>query len=186
MALKIKYVFIIVLFSLIAFLTSCSHKTLSFFFDGVPYPDNPLIIASNYSSNPTAMVRINNITEVKAKPEMHYHMPFLDKDCNACHNEKLMGKYLLPQPALCYQCHVDFSTIYTNLHLPVEAGECTACHSPHMAERGGLLLQTGRKLCLSCHDKGDVVKLKSHEGTGDADCTECHNPHGGSERTLLN
>jgi len=183
---KIKYIFIVVLFSLIAVFSACSHKTLSIFFDGVPYPDNTMIIASNYSSNPTEIAPVNKINAPITRPEMHYHMPYLEKACTACHNEKLMGKFILPQPALCYQCHEDFSTIYTNLHAPVEAGECTVCHSPHMSERAGLLLQTGRQLCLDCHDKAAVLKLENHNGIGDADCTECHNPHGGSESNLLN
>jgi predicted CXXCH cytochrome family protein len=183
---KIKYTFIVVLFSLISIFSACSYKTMSFFFDGVPAPNDPLIIASNYTSNPTEIVHINEIKAVEARPEINYHMPYLDKACTACHSEKSLGKFVLPQPALCYQCHVDFGTIYTVLHVPVEVGECTSCHSPHMSEEAGLLLQTSRQLCLSCHDKGDVVKQESHDGIGDADCTECHNPHGGNESNLLN
>jgi predicted CXXCH cytochrome family protein len=183
---KIKYIFIVVLLSLILIFSACSYKTMSFFFDGVPAPSNPLIIASDYTSNPTENARINEVHALKAAPEMNYHMPYLDKACTACHSEKSMGKFVLPQPALCYQCHVDFTTIYSMLHVPVEAGECTSCHNPHMSEGAGLLLQAGRKLCLNCHDKRDVLRQENHDGIGDADCTECHNPHGGSESNLLN
>ena len=186
MALKIKYVFIAMAFSLIWLISACSYKTLSVFFDGVPNPADPLIIASNYTSNPTESDRIIEVNAMKAGPDMNYHMPYLDKACTACHDENLIGKFILPEPDLCYQCHVDFKTTYAVLHVPVEMGECTSCHSPHMAEARKLLLKAGQKLCLGCHDGGDVMKLESHDGIGETDCIECHNPHGGSESNLLN
>jgi predicted CXXCH cytochrome family protein len=186
MGLKVKYMYIVVLISLISVISACSHKTLSFFFDGVPYPDDSLAVSSNNASYQADTARINEILAMKAGPELTYHMPYLDKECAACHDEKVMGKFVAPQPELCYQCHVDFSTTYAFLHAPVEMGECTSCHSPHMAKEAGLLLRTGQQLCLECHDEGDILKQENHDGIGDAACTECHNPHGGSESKLLN
>jgi predicted CXXCH cytochrome family protein len=185
---KFKYIIIVLFFSLIWIVSACSYKTLSVFFDGVPNPrsQDPLIVASNYSSNPTENDRINEVKALKSGPDMNYHIPYQDKACTACHDENLIGKFILPEPDLCYQCHVDFSTKYTVLHVPVEMGECTSCHSPHMAENRKLLLKTGQQLCLNCHDAGDIMKKESHDGIGDSDCIECHNPHGGSEAYLLN
>jgi predicted CXXCH cytochrome family protein len=186
MALNIKYAPGFCFFSLILLFSACSYKTLSIFFDGVPNPQDPLIIASDYNSNPYESARIDEVHALKAGPEMNYHMPYLDKACTACHDENKFGKFVLPEPDLCYQCHDDFSTTYAVLHVPVEMGECTSCHSPHMSENRKLLVKTGQQLCLSCHDKGDVMKMESHEGIGDSDCIECHNPHGSSESNLLN
>jgi predicted CXXCH cytochrome family protein len=182
---KFTYLILTVLISLTAVFSACSHKTLSFFFDGVPYPGDSVSAVSNNTSNQPDSARINELIAAKAGPEVHYHMPFLDKACNACHDEKSMGKFVLPQPDLCYQCHVDFTTSFKFMHAPVEAGECTSCHSPHLSKNDRLLLQAGRDLCLGCHDEGEIMKIESHDGIEDTNCTECHNPHGGSESNLL-
>jgi predicted CXXCH cytochrome family protein len=183
---KIKYILIVLIISLIWLFSACSYKTLSVFFDGVPNPNDSTMTASINNSNLTESERINEVNALKAGPDMNYHMPYLDKACTACHDENLIGKFILPEPDLCYQCHVDFNSTYAVLHVPVEMGECTSCHSPHMAENRKLLLKTGQQLCLNCHDAGDIMKIESHEGIGDTDCIECHNPHGASESNLLN
>jgi predicted CXXCH cytochrome family protein len=186
MILKLKYGFISLVVSMVFMLSACSYKTLSVFFDGVPNPNDTLMLASTNDPAMSVNERVNEINAIKAGPDVNYHMPYLDKACTACHDENLIGKFIKPEPDLCYQCHEDFSAKYAVLHVPVEAGECTSCHSPHMSENRKLLLKTGRALCLGCHDEGDIMKLESHNGTGDANCMDCHNPHGGSETYLLN
>ena len=36
-------------------------------------------------------------------------------------------------------------------HAPVENGECSSCHNPHVARFGGLLRERPASLCISCH-----------------------------------
>jgi predicted CXXCH cytochrome family protein len=186
MGMKIKYAYIVLLFGFISVISACSHKTLSFFFDGVPYPNDSIAGSSTGGSNQADSIKNEDIAVINATPETHYHMPYLDKACTGCHDDKKMGKFVLPQPELCYQCHVDFSTTFTYLHAPVEMGECTSCHSPHMSKQARLLLRPGRQLCFGCHDEEDIMKQENHDGIGEANCIECHNPHGGSDSNLLN
>ena len=183
---NLNYISIILLLGLLSILAACSHKTLSFFFDGVPYENDSITASAGNNSYQSDSTRINELLAMKDGPEVTYHMPYLEKECAACHDEKVMGKLVAPQPDLCYQCHIDFSTSYAYLHVPVEMGECTACHSPHMSKEAKLLLRTGQQLCLGCHDQGDILKQENHDGIGDTACTDCHNPHGGSESNLLN
>jgi predicted CXXCH cytochrome family protein len=186
MLLQVKYTFVFRLIGLAFIISSCSYKTLSTFFDGVPNPNDTSLFASVNSPNQSLSDRINEINAIKAGPDLNYHMPYLDKACTACHDENLIGKFVKPEPDLCYQCHEDFRKTYAVLHVPVEMGECTSCHSPHMAEARKLLLRTGQQLCLGCHDEGDIRKQEPHGEIGNTDCIECHNPHGGSESYLLN
>lgn len=183
---RIKYVFAIWLTGLVFVVSSCSYKSLSVFFDGVPNPADTTLMASALNPDQTLSERIDEINAIKAGPDMKYHMPYLDKACTACHDENLIGKFVKPEPDLCYQCHEDFSKRYAVLHVPVEMGECTSCHSPHMAQADKLLLRTGQALCFGCHDEGDTRKAEPHQEIGTTSCTDCHNPHGGSESYLLN
>jgi predicted CXXCH cytochrome family protein len=186
MLLKIKYGTVVLFISLGLMISACSYKTLSTFFDGVPNPNDTTMLASINNPDQTLSERINEINAIKAGPDMNYHMPYLDKACTACHDENLIGKFVKAEPDLCYQCHEDFSKTYSVLHVPVEMGECTSCHSPHMSENDKLLLKTGQQLCFGCHDEGDIRKQESHKEIGTTNCTECHNPHGGSETYLMN
>lgn len=181
-----KYGSVILLVNLAFIISACSYKTLTVFFDGVPNPNDTLMLASNNVTNQSNTERINEINAIKAGPDVNYHMPYLDKACTSCHDENLIGKFVKPEPDLCYQCHEDFSKTYAVLHVPVEMGECTSCHSPHSSENRKLLVRTGQKLCFGCHDEGDIMKQETHKEIGTSDCIECHNPHGGSESYLLN
>ena len=171
---------------IISFITGCSHKTLSFFFDGVPASIDSTNIASADSIIQTDSTRYLEVMAQVTTPVFNYHSPYKDKDCGMCHDQNSMGKFVEPQPALCYQCHDDFANSYSFLHAPVEGGECTSCHNPHMATEDNLLLRNGQPLCFYCHDNADILKMESHGGIEDTHCTDCHNPHGGSDEFLLN
>jgi len=159
-------------------------KTLNFFFDGVPekqfVAQTAVIDSSNLSDSSASEIKI------PPKPENVYHPPYLEKECTACHNLNSMGKFVMPQPQLCYQCHEDFKEIYKVVHGPVAGGYCTACHNPHFTKEKSLLKRTGQKLCLYCHEPGEGFNVESHDGIEDTACTECHNPHGGETRKMFN
>ncbi len=170
---------------LIMLFVGCSRKTLSYFFDGVPQAEDTAVFASNDSS---VIVTDNLLAENRALPEKtrhYYHSPYHDKECSACHDQSAMGKYTLPQPDLCYQCHEDYTGMYSHLHVPVELGTCTDCHNPHYTDNKKLLKITGQALCFSCHDPDDDTWKEMHDGLGDTGCMECHDPHGSNEGGLL-
>jgi len=163
----------------------CSHKTLSIFFDGVP--DNS---DSTITATATVPVAEDNAVQDNTMAEMtdnksSFHSPFTNKECSSCHDKQAMGQYVESQPGMCYQCHDNFSNMYTNLHAPVDAGSCTECHNPHQSQYPKLLKADERTMCLSCHDNTEDKWISIHEGIENASCSECHNPHGSNDNALL-
>lgn len=161
------------------------YKTLSFFFDGVPKPDNEIAVHKLDSLTiADSTVIAQNSTPV-TKPLINFHPPYKEKECASCHDQSSMGKLNKTQPELCYQCHDDFSTKYKKLHGPVAGGQCTMCHSPHMSKNENLLLRIGQDLCFHCHNSEQILAEEQHKDIQDASCTECHNPHGGDDKNIL-
>jgi predicted CXXCH cytochrome family protein len=158
------------------------HNTLTFFFDGVPAPED-----KTAKNNPDTKNKPDTaIKHVKAEqPSTFYHAPFKKKQCDACHDQSKMGKFVKRQPELCYQCHENFSKTYKFVHGPVAGGYCTACHAQHSADNKKLLKRKSQQLCLYCHSSSLVFKNEVHKDIADANCTECHNPHGGEDRTMI-
>lgn len=185
MGMEQKNLFILIFFLMVFFISACSNKTMSFFFDGVPNNSDSLNLISNDASFRGDSVRADEVSAQSGAPAYNVHPPYLEKNCTACHDQNAMGKFVEPQPALCYQCHEDFATGYKILHAPVEGGECTACHSPHMAKDEKLLIRDNQEICFFCHDRDDILKQPNHEGIENTACTDCHNPHGSNEEHLL-
>jgi len=176
----------IIIFILIL-LGGCSpeagKKALNFFFDGVP-GDELLEQTTSIDSikKPDTTVQETELPNIEMTV---YHIPYLEKDCSNCHDQNTMGRYILPQPKLCYQCHENFEERYKTVHGPVAGGYCTACHQPHYAQEN-LLKRSGQELCLNCHVPGESFNTTIHEGIEDTNCIECHNPHGGEDRLMFN
>ena len=186
MSLSGKIYFLLFLATII--IKGCSpeagRKTLNFFFDGV---------SNNEALLQTIHVDTLNVTDtsivaiiVPSVPQTIYHIPYLEKECAACHDRTSMGKLVMSQPRLCYQCHENFGEKYNVLHGPVAGGYCSDCHHPHFAKEKNLLKRTGQDLCLNCHVSGEGFNTTIHEGIEDTNCTECHNPHGGEDRLMFN
>ena len=182
---KIKHILFGLLIIVVVSSWSCSPKTLSIFFDGVPNPeDTTCIFAEKPAENPRA--KSANAIPAKETVLIYFsHEPYKQKQCSSCHDPNSMGKFLEPMPQLCYQCHDDFSAKFSTLHAPVDAGECTACHNPHMSQVKYMLKSKEKDLCFSCHDAEDKTWKENHDGLEDMHCTECHNPHGGSDNFML-
>ena len=161
-----------------------NHKTLAFFFDGVPSGEQPVPINLDSIRKADSAYRKKNLAKAD-KPTIYYHKPFKEKKCGNCHDQGVMGKFLKPQPSLCYQCHDDFGRRYKALHGPVGGGYCTACHDPHTAHTAKLLKRPGQQLCIHCHNSALVLKNEAHQAIADTSCTDCHNPHGGNDRTFM-
>ncbi|MEI7725570.1 MAG: cytochrome c3 family protein [Bacteroidota bacterium] len=189
---KIKYGFLLLFVLTILLLVSlfaCSpvprHKTLAFFFDGVPSPNEAPAVRRNDSIVKRDTTADQGLVAKEEKSTVHYHVPYKEKKCGSCHDQNTMGKFVKPQPALCYQCHDDFSKKYKVVHGPVGGGYCTACHEKHMANNQKLLKKEGQDLCFYCHSPAEVLKIEAHKSISDKNCTECHNPHGGKDRNML-
>lgn len=157
------------------------HNVLAFFFDGVPDP-NELTMAIEGDSLLMADSLTISENQFPASIPYIFHQPYIQKECDICHNNANMGQLTEVQPDLCYYCHENFSDKYQYLHGPVEGGFCTKCHNPHLAKLESLLLLEGQAICLRCHESERIYKNESHEGIEEYSCTECHNPHGGDNK----
>ena len=133
-----------------------------------------------------------------AKKRLHW--PVADKKgCVNCHNphasryDKLLKR---DETQLCGTCHGD--TIRRNSqvgvkHAPVEAGTCSACHSPHSSDTVYLVNKASIvALCTTCHD----YSAHSAHPIGDkaidprnknlrVDCLSCHKAHGTEFKRML-
>ncbi|MFZ4521378.1 MAG: cytochrome c3 family protein [Bacteroidales bacterium] len=173
---------------LMVYVYGCSpvkhHKTLAFFFDGVPSPQANDDFASRDSVKKPDSITGKSLQKA-GKPQPNYHKPYKEKHCDACHDQGTMGKFVIEQPMLCYQCHADFSKKYKVVHGPVAGGFCTLCHEPHSSVNRKLLKRVDQQLCFYCHTADIVLNTKAHANIADTSCTDCHNPHGGNDRTFL-
>jgi predicted CXXCH cytochrome family protein len=160
------------------------HKTLTFFFDGVPEP------GENHTGTDSAVevAKFTGKTQIPDRGEIAksiVHPPYKEKQCGVCHDQGAMGRLKNTQNVICFQCHEDFNEKYKKVHGPAGSGYCTVCHNPHLADNKNLLIRTGQELCYYCHNSGLVLKNEVHKEIADASCTECHNPHGGDDRSML-
>jgi len=107
-------------------------------------------------------------------------------DCINCHQSNgqehpktdSIGFILIAQGAdLCYTCH-DQKNLMTNVHPPVQDGECLTCHLPHSSASKSLLTEKSiSDLCLNCHDLNTSGLEFMHKPVTDGQCTDCHNAH---------
>lgn len=157
------------------------YRVLSFFFDGVPNPNQSTeaLINQDNCVDSTASVKKD------IKPEYFLHKPYEEEKCKSCHAEGFSNALIKPMPELCYSCHEDFRSKYPILHGPVASGNCTMCHNQHMAKFEKLLDRCGQQICLNCHESNEILKNKMHEQIANRNCTECHSPHGGNNSGML-
>lgn len=183
-----KYSFLLFIPAIILF-GRCSPKAgnslLNFFFDGVPENDTAQMAQREGAGEQVDTAFVVSAAELKSASEQLVHIPYLERECGVCHDEKSLGSMVQPEPDLCYQCHEDYSDTYNFVHGPVAGGYCTACHNPHQSEEESLLRLSGQELCLNCHDSEAVFQNEMHMDLGETSCMECHNPHGGDDRFIF-
>lgn len=179
----------IALLILLMLIAACSpHKrfnVLSFFFDGVPNPEDSVnsVLADTIL---LANLDIDSMNyELTMAPTMNYHKPYQERKCMDCHDKNAVGELINKEPQLCYSCHDNFNTKYEKLHGPVDFGFCLVCHEPHMSENRKLQKVSGNALCFPCHVSYEVKQPDTHVEIGDALCNKCHNPHGETPRVKL-
>ena len=144
-----------------------SHKTLTFFFDGV----DKVIFYNDYLSHDS----LGQIAAAKREALLKKNRPDL------CVHKRL----LMPMPGLCFKCHTNFNETYKVVHGPVASGSCLNCHNQHSSRYPKLLTRQGQQICLYCHNSTLVFAAKVHRDIEDAECTMCHNPHGGKTRFMI-
>jgi len=148
----------------------------------------------------------------------HIHWPLLEKNgclnCHQAHASPNKGLLNGDSKTVCGKCHGDTMAVQQKLavkekeeaaaakgevikgaltHVPVQQGNCFACHSPHGSDRTLLLKGPSNvELCGTCHD---WLKHTSHpmgEKTLDlrnknlkVDCLSCHRAHGTGYRYII-
>jgi DmsE family decaheme c-type cytochrome len=156
------------------------------------------------------------VSDAMGKNKIHW--PFLDKqaclNCHTPHASAQKGLLFSDSKNVCGKCHPDTISLQTRLadkeaqetaaaggrvlkgaltHVPVRAGNCSACHSPHGSDNFMLLNKPSPiELCGACHD---WLKHTSHpmgEKTPDlrnknlhVDCLSCHKSHGTGYRHMI-
>jgi predicted CXXCH cytochrome family protein len=171
-------------------LLSCTpeqkHRTLTFFFDGVP----PLHPAGEPAEKGTVPEQVRKTVErPRVKQEIwSEHEPMKDKaSCVQCHSRTRSFSLLKPAAQLCLPCHEGETRRYPRMHGPSAVGDCAVCHDAHRAPRRHLVRAPVVALCFRCHDRtpegGET--LGCSRASDEASCTECHNPHGGDKAYFL-
>lgn len=117
------------------------------------------------------------------EPAFFFHPPFLEKQCDSCHESKFSQRLISKGKELCFTCHDDFAKDKRTVHYPVSEGACTDCHEPHQSSNRFILKKPVPEICFGCHDEKDIKTNLAHEGKNM--CVECHNPHASDEEKLL-
>ena len=207
------FIGMVVLAGLSVLVSGCSeptrHKVLTFFFTGVPPPEE----AKKSEGEPDKTLEAEQVEkESVALAPVYTHPLTAARLCNQCHqtsaNFRLFsqaagpaifqkggmspGPLLVDRQQLCVDCHKDKSaaeamTAGLWLHDTARKGDCHGCHDPHQSANRYLLLQPPEKICLPCHEEAKLlpsVQDKAAHQKPD-ECLVCHNPHLGKDRLLL-
>ncbi len=123
------------------------------------------------------------------------HPPFAEGSCAACHRPPMGNRlsFRARGEKLCTSCHgllagasAGAGSVHTALKGQHGRPGCLNCHTPHMSDTRGLLLQPSPLLCGRCH--APIVEAANAE-TGHApaadDCLTCHQPHSSPQPRLL-
>ncbi len=148
----------------------CSYESLSYWFDGVPDPNDP----RNAGLFPGS-------TSVK----YFEHDPFTKEACLECHPNPSEMQLTLDDANTCYQCHEEVENQYEVMHGAVAAQACLWCHNPHLSPYPNLMRDATPELCLQCHRTGLLDSPILEDEDPITDCLQCHFGHGGPEANFL-
>ncbi|MGC2063431.1 MAG: cytochrome c3 family protein [Thermodesulfovibrionales bacterium] len=164
----------------LSLLTGCGgqngYKVLSFFFDGVPNPDEPS------DKDKEALRKKKPAEGTMSKGAYREHGPYAAKQCTACH-VRGSNKLVSPINELCFNCHA-LNIVKQYVHGPLASGGCRVCHSPHGSAYPFLLVSEPKDFCYYCHDKDQVLANDVHKSL-EMQCTACHDAHSSEARYLL-
>ena len=172
-----------------------NHKILSFFFDGVPDPNEAKKTkAGEENAEP------GDATD--SGPSIHEPTRKEQDRCGECHGTKRsafhergfsgidIGSISMAWET-CTTCHsdpekVDETSVIVRsdrwMHGPVAANRCQDCHYGHRSKHPHLLRSDDLEaICRSCHEQ-----LPAREGAmAKLLCTECHEPHSAAKASDL-
>lgn len=153
------------------------YKVLSFFFDGVPDPDSPVLVKGQRTPSGQRVVTLAVVSR---------HKPFVDGLCDPCH-QSATGQMLEFRAAYdnCVRCHKNVSTKYPRMHGPVAREACAFCHVAHESPYPALLKADAIQVCTQCHDAQLLSPQPAEHTDGRTPCTSCHSGHGGHAANLL-
>jgi predicted CXXCH cytochrome family protein len=182
------------------------YKVRTFFFTGVPHPDEEAkVVETGLSPEELSRKKIDEFFVPS-----YVHGPYAAQQCYHCHStsksatfrgsakgptktiksiQEVAGRLVMPLKQLCIDCHTGKSVESAFfkgywIHGPVSDGICTVCHNPHKSPYPYMLVKGNAKdMCSSCHASGFIMEIEEHKK--DEDCTNCHNPHIGKNRFLL-
>jgi predicted CXXCH cytochrome family protein len=160
-----------------------ARNVSSLLFDGVPaLPEPDTYCAPWLAARQAPLSSSRTGKTVPAKPQGSTHLPYVEKQCNDCHDKSKDKGLVAPPEKLCFICH---DTIVTGafVHAPAGSGNCLACHVPHDSVLPRLLAKEDGKLCLHCHQEARM-STRVHEKSNELKipCYDCHDPHAGSNR----
>ncbi len=171
------------------------HKVLTDFFDGVPdlppleqlCEDNMDDLFNVYYENVLAEALAGDIETKKVVVAGSGHPPYVEKDCEGCHNFKNKNLLLAENDKLCEICHVDFVINKgVNTHGPVAVRDCLACHVPHTSAHPSLLQEGVSDICDKCHHEARLaVEMHILVMEHGMECVSCHDAHGGDSHYFL-
>jgi predicted CXXCH cytochrome family protein len=147
------------------------YRTLSIFFDGVPNPSP--------TTQQAAGLALTNAGAGGAAPMLlSTHKPFVEKQCQSCHETAQGGVSTATLTAdSCISCHEKTLTQYSKMHEAVTNKACLWCHEPHGSRYVKLLRTDTAMLCIQCHERGTLSTKTVEHTTGEGACLTCHMGH---------
>jgi len=159
------------------------HKVLTTIFDGVPSLPPPEQLCQEYVEEQTMLAAqaADAAAATPAETELvrSSHQPYVEKQCNSCHDKEKEGGLALARAKLCFSCHTDFLT-GRYMHGPAAVGDCLSCHEPHSSRFPSLLKSAKAELCGKCHQERRIAAGMHDRLTAQhIACVDCHDPHSG-------
>ncbi len=172
--------------ALAGWVAACSpatkHRVLTYFFDGVPDPNE--VPQIGYASSGVAMAGTTSDGKRKVVPQ-YAHEPYRKGECGGCHDAQTGQTYMPKNEGLCGRCHAGFTRKYAFVHGPAAVEHCAFCHHHHASSHEFMLHKGPTETCLRCHSRDDLSGEAYHATIDEDVCTKCHNPHGGDDRFFL-
>ncbi len=159
------------------------HKTMTFFFDGVPLLQGEATGTGPF--DPNAIGESRSFTT----GGWYVHEPL--QDCTQCHVSQRRARFsrqvqlIADVPELCYRCHEEQASQRGWVHGPVATGDCLLCHGPHKTKNAFLLTKPAPELCHQCHEPETVGLIENHTESTYSNCIGCHEGHAGASTSLL-
>ncbi len=190
------------------------HKVLTFFFTGVPHPDEEVVDIQVAQTNEERIKLFEKKLRKRGKQRLEIkiftHGPYGANQCYQCHNTAataalygkskkksvmptwsggMPGRLVAPLKKLCTECHTTKSaeSAYDKdlwIHGPVSDGMCTLCHNPHQSKYEYMLVKETTSE-LCRSCHGKGYIIETEDHLSGKECTSCHNAHLGKNRFML-